>query len=120
MELLLGLWSCLDSLKRGQNCGTCSGDCGLVWHGQSSVRAGPSWHVLGQVAVSSPNKEDESLLLLLKAVDRALFLFSGTGWIVYVWVCVCARVWKQGRGRDKMRCVMHYSTGLCIVVMFHV
>ena len=30
-NVLWGLWSCLISLKRGQNCGTCSGDCGPVW-----------------------------------------------------------------------------------------
>ena len=30
-----GLWSCLASLKRGENCGTCCRDCGLVWHGHA-------------------------------------------------------------------------------------
>ena len=35
--MLWGLWSCLASLKRGQNCRPCSGDCGPVWHGQASV-----------------------------------------------------------------------------------
>ena len=30
-NVLWGLWSCLAFLKRGQNCGTCSGDCGPVW-----------------------------------------------------------------------------------------
>ena len=34
----------LASPKRGQNCRTCSGDCGPVWHGQPSVRASPSRH----------------------------------------------------------------------------
>ena len=30
----------LASLRRRQNCRTCSGGCGSVWHGQSSVCAG--------------------------------------------------------------------------------
>ena len=29
-------------------------------------------------------------------------------------------VWMQGRGRDRVRYVMHYLIRLCIVVLFHV
>jgi len=91
----------------------------VVLSGMGSLQYVPALVGLGQVAVSRLNTEDGGLLLLLKAVDRALFLFSGTGWIVYVWACVCARVWMQGRRRDRMRYVMYHSAGWCIAVMFN-
>ena len=43
--MIWGIWSCLDSPKKGQNYITRSGEYGPVWNGQSSVGASLSRHM---------------------------------------------------------------------------
>ena len=82
-NLLNGLRSCLDSLKRGQKCRTCSGDCGPVWHGQSSVCASPIRHMCWS-RPHCPVLRQQKMVVSWCRSRRWIgsFRLSGTGWNV--------------------------------------